>query len=185
VTATVVSNDYRTIGIDLATRFGGGSTYPAVHAAEIDELDDWLGPAVNHGVTQAPYDPGARAELLEAFERLDGLLVHQSYLVGDQLTEADIRLWVTLVRYDVGPNAGGAIGPPLAEYPHLWSYARDLYQHPAFHLTTRFDAFTAPDATVPDWGADRLPGAAPAAPVPDRDGDRSIGAVPRTVREAR
>ena len=158
VTATVVSNDYRAIGIDLATRFDGPTTYPSEYADEIDELDDWLGPAVNHGVAQARYDAAARADLLEAFERLDGLLARQSYLVGEQLTEADIRLWVTLVRYDVGPNADGAIGPRLAEFRHLWEYARALYRRPAFRATTRFDAFTVPGATVPNW----------AAPVPDR-----------------
>ena len=151
VTGTVVSNDFRAIGIDLATRFGGPSTYPPKYAEQIEELDGWLGPAVNHGVTEAVRDPAARADLLSAFDRLDGLFADHEYLIGDQITEADIRLWVTLVRYDAGPNANGAIGPSLPEFPNLWAYARDLYRHPAFRATTRFEAFTVPGAKLPDW----------------------------------
>ncbi|MGA8115603.1 MAG: glutathione S-transferase C-terminal domain-containing protein [Actinocatenispora sp.] len=155
VTGTVASNDYQAMGIDLATRFGGPTTYPSELAEQIDEVDAWLGPAVNHGVGQAARDAAARAELLEAFERLDNLFARRSYLVADQLTEADVRLWVTLVRYDVGPNATGAIGPRLSEFPHLWHYARARYRHPAFRATTRFDAFTASGATVPNWDSRR------------------------------
>ena len=67
------------------------------------------------------------------------------------LTEADIRLRVTLARYDVGPNADRAINPGLHGYPHLWRYVRGLYEPPAFRGTTRFASFTAPGAAPPDW----------------------------------
>ena len=163
-TGTVVSNDHHAIGIDLTRCFGSPTTYPAAYAGEIDQLDEWLGPAVNYGVAEAASDPGARAELLTAFERLDAILAHRRYLVADQITEADIRLWVTLVRYDVGPNAGGAIGPRLPAFPNLWEYAWDLYQHPAFHRTTRFAAFSRPGAVQLDWG--RPPGHAAPSPAP-------------------
>jgi putative glutathione S-transferase len=160
-TAQLASNDYCGIGIDLATKFRHVAqplvdTYPAAHRAEIEELDRWLGPAVNHGVTHAarPGSVGARARsaLLDAFAQLDAHLAGRRYLVGESLTEADIRLWVTLVRYDVGPNSRRTINPGLHAYPNLWAYARDLYRIPAFRHTTDFSSFTEPGAHMSDWG---------------------------------
>ncbi|MEV4630349.1 glutathione S-transferase C-terminal domain-containing protein [Micromonospora sp. NPDC049523] len=161
-TAGVVSNNFKTIGIDLATSFRHLATpivdtYPERYRDEIEELDEWLNPAVNHGVGAAarpgPDGAHARTALLDAFAVLDERLATRRYLVGPTLTEADIRLWVTLVRYDVGPNATRAINPGLHEYPHLWAYARDLYTLPAFRATTDFTSFTAAGATIPDWHA--------------------------------
>jgi putative glutathione S-transferase len=154
-TNRVVSNDFATIGVDLATQFGrwsnGTDTYPEPLREQIEELDKWLGPAVNRGVGPALSDPTAREALLDTFAELDGRLARSRYLLGSVLTEADVRLWVTLVRYDAGPNAARTINPGLPEYPHLWAYARELYQLPAFRATTTFDSFTKPGATVPDW----------------------------------
>jgi putative glutathione S-transferase len=162
-TAQLVSNDARTIGIDLASRFGAlagryrelvrpaADTYPAAKRDEIEALDAWIGPAVDVGVGAARRPGPARESLLAAFARLDDRLARSRYLVGDAVTEADVRLWVTLVRYDVGPNADRTINPGLHAYPHLWAYARDLYRLPAFRDTTDFAAFTAPGAAVPDW----------------------------------
>jgi putative glutathione S-transferase len=161
-TAAVVSNNFKTIGIDLATGFGHLATrlvdtYPERHRDEIEELDEWLNPAVNHGAGAAarpgPDGSRARSALLDAFAVLDERLAVRRYLVGPTVTEADIRLWVTLVRYDVGPNAHRAINPGLHEFPHLWAYARDLYSRPAFRRTTDFTSFTAPGAQIPDWHA--------------------------------
>ena len=130
-------------------------TYPADLINDIEDLDTWLNPAVNHGAGQAT-GSGADAErarhhLLAAFTELDQRLASRRYLLGDQITEADIRLWVTLVRFDVSANAGRTISPGLPEHPNLWAYARDLYQQAAFRATTRFASFTAPGATLADW----------------------------------
>ena len=157
----VVSNEYTGIGIDLATQFGpssnGTDSYPIDLRPEIDELDRWLGPAVNKGAHAAagtgPDAGAARATLLDAFVELDIRLADRRYLLGPAITEADVRLWVTLVRYDAAPNARRTISGGLHEHPHLWAYARDLYQHPAFRNTTDFASFTAPGATLPDWDA--------------------------------
>ena len=67
------------------------------------------------------------------------------------LTEADVRLWVTLVRYDVGPNARRTINPGLHVYPHLWRYCGRLHRIPAFRDTTDFTAFSAPGVVRPPW----------------------------------
>jgi putative glutathione S-transferase len=159
----VVSNNYRLIGIDLTTKFvpwaapGAIDTYPVALRAQIDELDSWLGPVVNWGVNKAAGDSAesaaARSELLGAFADLDARLSGSRYLLGDAITEADIRLWVTLVRFDVQANARRTIASGLDAYPALWAYARDLYSQPAFQSTTRFEAFTAPGAARPEWDA--------------------------------
>ncbi len=162
VTGRVVSNDYTGIGIDLATQFRAVAsprvdTYPAALRDEIDQLDAWLGPVVNRGVGTAagttPQALEARGWLVAAFRDLDEHLAGHRYLVGSTVTEADIRLWVTLVRYDVTANADRRINPGLHAYPHLWAYARDLYRLPAFRSTTDFATFAVPGAAVPDWDA--------------------------------
>ncbi|ONH27580.1 glutathione S-transferase [Pseudofrankia asymbiotica] len=153
-TRQVVSNDFITLGIDLATRFGEWSndagTYPEHLRAEITELDSWIGPAVNRGVHQAAHDKTVRATLLDAFARLDGRLADARYLVGRQLTEADVRLWVSLVRYR-GRTRDLDRLPPLSDYPNLWAYARHLYQLPAFQATTDFTTFSEVAAVLPGW----------------------------------
>ncbi|MBN9618674.1 MAG: glutathione S-transferase C-terminal domain-containing protein [Actinobacteria bacterium] len=135
-TRRVVSNDYRTIGLDLATEFrafgNGVDTYPAPLRTEIEQLDTWVGPAVNQG------GPGSARDA--ALRRLDERLAGHRYLVGSEVTEADVRLWVTLVRL-----------PQVAEYPNLWGYARDLYRRPAFAATTDFASFTVPGTRPLDW----------------------------------
>ena len=154
-TRRIVSNDFPTIGIDLATQYGewsnGADLYPAALRTEIEDLDRWLGTAVNHGVSKAADDPTARTALLDAFTELNDRLGTSRYLLGDRLTEADLRLWVTLARYDVGANASRAINSGLAEFDNLWAYARELYQRPAFRRTTDFTSFARPGAVVPDW----------------------------------
>jgi putative glutathione S-transferase len=154
-TNRIVSNDYRTLGLDIATEFAasrwpGIDTYPAELRDEIEELDSWVGPAVNKGVGRAagdgPEAEQARTELAQAFARLDELLSDRTFLVGRGLTEADIRLWVTLVRYDVQANATGTVGLPLSAYPHLARYAAWLAELPTFRATTRWASFSAPGA---------------------------------------
>jgi putative glutathione S-transferase len=158
-TNRIVSNDYRTLGLDVATQVGdlrhpGVDTYPVEHRAEIEELNTWVGPAVNQGVGRAPGDgpaaEQARTELQAAFARLDDRLVDGGFLVGHGLTEADLRLWVTLARYDVQTNVDGRVGPPLSNYPNLARYAAHLAGLPAFRASTRWASFSAPGA-VPSF----------------------------------
>jgi putative glutathione S-transferase len=142
-------------------------TYPQLLRPSIEELHQWLGPAVNRGIWRAVWSPQASTELVAAFRQLNRRLSGRRYLLGNAVTDADVRLWVSLVRYDVGPNAHGRAGPPLHHFPELWGYARDLYTLPAFSQTTDFASFRTPMAAMADWQAptDRDQTASPAAVI--------------------
>ncbi|KAG5637678.1 hypothetical protein H0H81_003646 [Sphagnurus paluster] len=81
--------------------------YPANLRAQIDALNEWIYPNINNGVYRAGFATTQEAyqkavvEVFEALEKVETLLVGKDYLVGDTLTEADIRLWVTIVRVDL------------------------------------------------------------------------------------
>ncbi|HUL24926.1 MAG TPA: glutathione S-transferase family protein [Streptosporangiaceae bacterium] len=147
----IVSNNFPDITIDLETQFGawaapGTDLYPAALRPQIDELVERVYTDVNNGVyrcgfatSQAAYD-AAVARLFAILDELDRRLAGSRYLFGDTLTEADVRLWVTLARFDpVYVTHFKANLRRLADYPNLWPYARDLYQQPAFGETTSFD----------------------------------------------
>jgi len=162
-TGRIVNNTLGDIPLDLGTQFEqwadrGVDTYPVALRPRIDALGDWLLARVNKPAgTAARFGPdaaAARSVLLRALEELDERLLGSRYLVGGQLTEADVRLWVTLVRYDGAYNAGGRISERrLVDYPNLWAYARDLYQLPAFGDSTDFASFACPGSRLPDWSA--------------------------------
>jgi glutathionyl-hydroquinone reductase len=148
---TLVSNDYPTLEKDLAIRFGSWSRtglelYPAGLRAEIDEIDRWLGRVVDQGPSRSE-GPGSRAGLEarnllnEAFARLDRILARSRYLVGEQLTLADVRLWVCLVRFGADAGQTRRISSELAHFGALWAYAQGLYDRPEFRATTRPEAF--------------------------------------------
>ncbi|MET0928158.1 MAG: glutathione S-transferase C-terminal domain-containing protein [Aeromicrobium sp.] len=142
-TGTIVSNDFGLLDIDLASQFDrhGIELYPDDLADQIDELDGWILPEVNRGSGDV---------LREALARLDELLGRRAFLLGDRLTLADVRLWVTLVRHDAAAARAG--GARLAEHPALWNYARALYALPAFTRTTDYDSFGGA-AVKADWEA--------------------------------
>jgi putative glutathione S-transferase len=150
-TGQIVSNNFPDITIDLETQFGRWADpafdlYPAPLRPEIDALNERIYATVNNGVyrcgfatSQEAYD-SAVAALFATLDDLDRRLATQRYLFGDSLTEADVRLWVTLARFDaVYVTHFKANLRRLADYPHLWPYARDLYSIPAFRGSTDFD----------------------------------------------
>jgi putative glutathione S-transferase len=149
-TSKIVSNNFPDISIDLGSQFGawarpGVELYPPRLRAEIDALNERVYTLVNNGVyrcgfagSQQAYDE-AVAGLFGMLGELEERLAGRRYLFGDQLTEADVRLWVTLVRFDpVYVTHFKANIRRLVDYPNLWAYARDLYQQPAFGQTTDF-----------------------------------------------
>ena len=150
-TRRIVTNDYPNITTQLEIAFAGLATtpldlYPEPLREEIDALKAVLFDDVNNGVykagfatTQAVYDEAVTV----LFARLDWLeerLSRRRYLVGDRLTEADICLFPTLVRFDAVYHGHFKCNlRRLVDYPHLWAYARDLYQRPGFGDTVDFD----------------------------------------------
>jgi glutathionyl-hydroquinone reductase len=150
-TSKIVSNNFPDITIDLATQFGawardGADLYPERLRPRINALNQHVYTAVNNGVyrcgfatTQEAYDT-AVAGLFAMLDDLEERLAVRRYLFGGQITEADVRLWVTLARFDsVYVTHFKTNIRRLVDYPNLWAYARDLYQHPAFGPTTNFD----------------------------------------------
>jgi putative glutathione S-transferase len=120
--------------------------YPEGLRPEIDSLNDRIYDGVNNGVyrcgfatTQEAYE-GAFIELFETLDWLDDLLADRRYLTGDRITEADWRLFVTLVRFDpVYVGHFKCNQRRIADYPNLSGYLRDLYQHPGIRETVDFD----------------------------------------------
>ena len=152
-TSAIVSNNFPDITIDLGTAFGqwaGESVdlYPAALRTEIDALNERVYETVNDGpyrvagATTAQEYAELRRRLIGTLEYLEERLSARRYLFGSAVTEADVRLWPTLARFDLGYNPLAKISERrLVDFPVLWAYARDLYQRPAFWETTDFSAF--------------------------------------------
>ncbi len=110
-----------------------------------DTIDAVYGP-VNNGVYRAGFATQQGAyeeavtELFDALDHWEQVLSKQRYLCGDRLTEADICLYTTLIRFDVVYYGHFKCNlRHITDYPNLWGYLRDLYQTPAFKRTTNFD----------------------------------------------
>ncbi len=144
VRGTIVSNESAEIIRMLNGAFGGAGPdlYPADLAPGIDALNARVYDRVNNGVYKAgfatrqdAYEEAVTA-LFEELDALDARLDRSRYLMGDRLTEADIRLFTTLVRFD--PVYVGHFKCNLrriADYPNLAPYTRDLYQIPGIAPT--------------------------------------------------
>jgi len=123
-----------------------GDYYPAALRREIDAVNELVYPRINNGVyragfatTQQAYDE-AVTDLFDALDTLELRLSKQRYLAGNQVTEADWRLFTTLVRFD--PVYYGHFKcniRRLVDYPNLWAYTRELYQWPGIADTVNFD----------------------------------------------
>ncbi len=113
---------------------------------EIDELNDLVYRTVNNGVYKAGFATSQDAyedafdALFDTLDRLEERLGPRRYLFGDAITEADVRLYPTLARFDAVYHGHFKCNlRRLADYENLWGYARDLYSVPAFGETTNFD----------------------------------------------
>lgn len=121
--------------------------YPVELRGEIDALNEILFHEVNNGVYKAGFARSQQAYeeacslVFNRFDILEERLSHSRYLFGDRITESDIRLYVTLARFDIAYYNGFRVNKKmLKDYPNLWGYARDLYQQPGFGDTTDFNA---------------------------------------------
>ena len=122
-----------------------GDYYPLAAREEIDAVNERIYADLNNGVYKAGFAErqsayeDAVAGVFDTLGWLEERLSRQRYLVGPSLTEADIRLFTTLVRFDaVYFGHFKCNRRALVEYPALWSYTRALYQHPDIRPTVNF-----------------------------------------------
>lgn len=150
-TSTIVSNESPEIIRMFNSAFDDvgavpGDFSPPELLAEIDELNDFIYPTINNGVyragfatTQDAYDE-AVAEVFGALDTVETRLESRRYLTGNTITEADWRLFTTLVRFDavyVGHFKCNL--RRIVDYPNIWGYLRDLYQVPGIEETVAMD----------------------------------------------
>lgn len=152
-TGKVVNNDYHVLDAELAVAFkdyiakDAPDIYPEDLREDIDALNIILYADVNLAVNLAAL-VGTQAEYEfyydKIFDRLDWLeerLSTRRYLMGDTITLPDIRLFVTLSRFDLVFYQKYFVNKKrLVDYPNLWNYAKDLYSNPAFGNNTDFDS---------------------------------------------
>ncbi|MGO3151874.1 MAG: glutathione S-transferase family protein [Galactobacter sp.] len=147
----VVTNNYPQITLDFSTQWrefhreGAPDLLPADKLEEMWPVIKRVFTEVNNGVyrcgfagSQEAYE-AAYARLWDAMDWLETRLENQRYLMGETITEADVRLFTTLVRFD--PVYHGHFKcnrNKLSEMPNLWAYARDLFQTPGFGDTVDF-----------------------------------------------
>jgi len=150
-TGKVVTNDFAQMTLDFSSewiayhRDGAPDLYPQALRDEIDTVNTRVFTEVNNGVYRCGFAGSQQAyeaaydRLFAAMDWLSERLQNRRYLVGDTITEADVRLFTTLARFD--PVYHGHFKcnrNKLAEMPVLWAYARDLFQTPGFGDTTDF-----------------------------------------------
>ena len=149
----VVNNDYFKLTNYLETEWApfhkenAPDLYPEHLRDEIDRLNDVIFHDVNNGVYKCGFAQSQEAyeqaydTLFSRLDELEERLSKQRFLFGDYITDADIRLYATLVRFDAAYySAFKANRNRIIDFPNLWGYLRDLYQTPGFGDTTDFDA---------------------------------------------
>jgi len=194
---TIVNNESKEILRMLDTEMNDVATrdvdlYPEGYREDVDRLIEEIYDPINNGVyragfakSQSAYDTAVK-ELFEALDHWDSVLEDQRYLAGDRLTEADICMFTTLVRFDHVYHTHFMCNKQfIHQYENLWPYLRDLYTTPGVASTVRMDHIkehyytTHPDvtptriiATGPDIDFEaehdrsELPGGPPSALAP-------------------
>lgn len=151
-TGAVVTNNFPQITLDFSTewtefhRDGAPDLYPEALREEMAPVMKRIFTEINNGVyrcgfagSQESYD-AAYERLFIALDWLEERLATQRYLMGDSITEADVRLFTTLVRFDAVYHGHFKCNRnKLNEMPVLWAYARDLFQTPGFGDTVNFE----------------------------------------------
>lgn len=156
-TGKVVNNDYNWLTNYFEVDFkpfhkpDAPDLYPEAQRKEIDDWNDWLFDNINNAVYRTEFALSKEAfwdayhGFYAAMELLDRRLGKQRFLVGDYVTDSDVRLYVTLARLDIRYTYHmGHTKKRLIDYENLWPYARELYQIPAFRNNTYFKDFAKP-----------------------------------------
>ncbi|MCV0425954.1 MAG: glutathione S-transferase C-terminal domain-containing protein [Roseibium sp.] len=122
--------------------------FPEPHQDDIEKWNNYIYPKLNNGVyragfagSQTAYDDAVE-DVFEALDRIEAALDTRTWLLGDDLTEADIRLFPTLARFDVAYwSAFKCNKRRLIDYPNLWAYARRFHALPGISETVKLDIY--------------------------------------------
>lgn len=148
---TIVNNESSEIIRMLSSAFNDVAAHPEIDLypeslrAEIDEINDFVYPRINNGVykcgfaqTQEAYEK-AFDDLFEALDTVEARLAKSRFLVGNRFTEADVRLFTTLIRFDaVYVQHFKCNGRRIQDYPNLHNYTKDIFALPGVAETCDF-----------------------------------------------
>ncbi len=156
-TKKVVNNDYHRLTNYFETAFApyqkenAPDLYPEELRKEIDDFNDWLFPNVNNGTYRMMFAQSITAyqeafeDFYNALDIIEERLSKNRFLFGDYVTDSDVRLFVTLARFDTHYYRNlGPIKKRIVDYENIWGYCRDLYEIPAFRNNTYFRDIAAP-----------------------------------------
>lgn len=148
---TIVNNESSEIMRMLNSEFNAFSStdhdyYPKQWRQKIDEINQLVYENINNGVYKCGFAKSQKAyeeafdALFNTLNQIENLLATQRYLIGEQLTEADWRLFTTLIRFDAVYHGHFKCNlQRIADYPHLSNYLRELYQFPGIKETVNFN----------------------------------------------
>ena len=147
-----VNNDYHRLTNYIEVQFrpfqpvDAPDLYPVKYRKEIDEFNDWLFPTVNNGHYRMAFCQSWEAyseayeDFFESIEKLDKRLETNRFLFGDYITDSDVRLYVTLVRWETSYYHNvGPMKKRITEYKNIWGYVKDLFSLPVFRKYTFFE----------------------------------------------
>lgn len=146
-----VNNDYHRLTNYIEVQFrkfqkNDIDLYPKAYRKEIDEFNDWLFPTVNNGHYRMAFCQSwtayqeAYEDFFESIEKLDKRLETNRFLFGDYITDSDIRLYVTLVRWETSYYHNvGPMKKRITEYKNIWGYVEDLFSISVFRKYTFFE----------------------------------------------
>jgi putative glutathione S-transferase len=145
--------------------------YPAQIRDQIDETNDWIYPRFNNGVYRAGFAKSQEAyeeafnDVFDALDRMETMLTDSEFLCGDELTEVDVRVFVTLFRFDPVYFIRFKCNRTMIEtgYPNLWAYLKRLYRIPGFaestnltHIKNGYYGRSGNQIVPLGWGGDYL-----------------------------
>ncbi len=116
--------------------------FPAELHERIEQINSWVYPLLNNGVYKAGFTRSQEAHdeaergVFEALDRLEAILASSRWVAGDRFTEADVRVFTTLVRFDTVYNVHFKCSlKRLVDYPHTWAHTREIATHPLIEST--------------------------------------------------
>ncbi len=166
-TKKAVNSDYHRLSNYIEVQFRKYQTtdidlYPVKYRKEIDEFNDWLFPTINNGHYRMAFCQSYEAydeaynDFFDNLEKLDKRLENNRFIFGDYITDSDIRLYVTLVRWETSYYRNvGPIKKRITEYKNIWGYVLDLFSLDVFKKYTFFE-FPSQDKSLFKPYAERI-----------------------------